>query len=72
MNEESLKMAEEELGKVTAHFATILLFWEEFSKKLSTLTKSHDRIKSFIEFITDPELAENIDESVIQVKKVNI
>jgi hypothetical protein len=65
-------MAEEELEKVRAHFDKILLFLEDFSYKLKVLTRSHETIKLFIEFITDPELAEDIDESVTNVKKVNI
>ncbi|XP_060590562.1 uncharacterized protein LOC132745630 [Ruditapes philippinarum] len=70
MNEESLKMAERELGKVTDLFGRILLFWEQFSAKLTTLTRSHDAIETYIEFITDDDLAEEIDESVTTVKKV--
>ncbi|XP_045189785.2 uncharacterized protein LOC123547072 [Mercenaria mercenaria] len=70
MNEECLKLAGKELGKVASLFAKILLFWEDFAAKLSALSKSHDGVKLFIEFIHDPELAEDIDESVTHVKKV--
>jgi hypothetical protein len=72
MNEESLKMAERELGKVTDLFGRILLFWEQFSAKLSTLTKSHDTIETYIEFITNDDLVEEIDESVTTVKRVKL
>ncbi|XP_060567681.1 uncharacterized protein LOC132726379 [Ruditapes philippinarum] len=70
MNEENLKMAGTELGKVAQLFGKILLFWEDFSAKLTALKNTHDGVKLFIEFVNDPDLAEDIDDSVLQVKKV--
>ena len=71
MNEESLRLAETELGKVQKLFGTILLFWEEFSAKLSALTKSHDGVKLLLDFIDDSDLQSEIDEEMGHVKMVS-